>query len=50
VNHVGGSVNDAFDLAVLGRSVRAREAQLNVVGEEEGSIGSVVELSAIVTL
>jgi hypothetical protein len=23
VNHVGGNVNDAFNLAVLGRSVRA---------------------------
>jgi hypothetical protein len=48
-NHVGGDANDAFDLAVLGRSVRAREAQLNVVGEE-GARGGVVELSAIVTL
>jgi hypothetical protein len=43
-------VNDAFGPTILGRSVRAQEAQLNVVGEEEGARGGVVELSAIVTV
>jgi hypothetical protein len=32
------------------RGVGARETQLDVVGEEEGARGVVVELSAIVTL
>jgi hypothetical protein len=32
VDHVGGGANDSFGPSVLGRSVRAREAQLNVVG------------------
>jgi hypothetical protein len=31
-NH-GSGANDAFDPAVLGRDVRARETQLNAVGE-----------------
>jgi hypothetical protein len=48
-DHVGGGANDAFDPTVLGRSVRAQEAQLNAVGEE-GARGGVVELLAIVTL
>ena len=48
-DHVGCGANDSIDPAVMGRSVRAREAQLNVVGEE-GARGGVVELSAIVTL
>jgi hypothetical protein len=49
-DRVGGGVNDVFGPVVLGRSVRAREAQLNAVGEEEGTRGGVVELSAIVIL
>jgi hypothetical protein len=49
-DHVGGGANDAFGPAVLGKSVRAREMQLNVVGEEVGARGGVVKLSAIVTL
>jgi hypothetical protein len=36
-DHVGGGANDAFCSAVLGRGVRAREMQLNAVGEEEGA-------------
>jgi hypothetical protein len=49
-NHVCGGANDAFGPAVLGRGVGARERQLNVVGEEEGARGVVVELATIITL
>jgi hypothetical protein len=49
-DHVGGGANDAFGPNVLGKSVRAREMQLNVVGEEVGARGDVVKLSDIVTL
>jgi hypothetical protein len=49
-NHVGGDVNDSFGPIVLGRSVRARETQLNVVGGKERARRRVVELAAIVTL
>jgi hypothetical protein len=42
-------VNDAFCPIVLGRGVRAREAQLNVVGED-GARGVVVELATVITL
>jgi hypothetical protein len=48
-NHVGGGANDAFDPAVLGRGVGARETQLDTVGEE-GARGVVVELTTIITL
>ena len=48
-DHVGCGANDSIDPAVMGRSVRAREAQLNVVGEE-GARGGVVELAAIIRL
>jgi hypothetical protein len=34
-DHVGGGANDEFSLAVLGRGVGAREAQLNVVGKKD---------------
>jgi hypothetical protein len=43
-------VNDAFGPTVLGRGVGAQETQLDVVGEEEGARGVVVELAAIITL
>jgi hypothetical protein len=46
-DHVGCGANDSIDPAVMGRSVRAREAQLNVVGEE-GARGGVVELSTVI--
>lgn len=49
-DHVGSGANDAFAPTVLGRGVRAREGQLNVVGEEEGARGGVVELTAIIRL
>jgi hypothetical protein len=43
-------VNDAFDPAILGRGVGARETQLDTMGEEERTRGVVVELAAIMTL
>jgi hypothetical protein len=48
-DHVVGGANDAFGPIVTGRSVRAREVQLNAVGEEGATCG-VVELSTIITL
>lgn len=48
-NHVSGGANDLFGPTVLGRSVRALEAQLNAVGEK-GARDGVVELSAVITL
>jgi hypothetical protein len=49
-NHVGDGANDAFYPIVLGRGVRARETQLNDVGEEEGARGVVVEPATVITL
>jgi hypothetical protein len=49
-DHVGGGANDLFGPGILGRGVRARETQLDAMGEKEGSRGVVVELAAIVTL
>jgi hypothetical protein len=46
---VGGGANDAFCSDVLGRGVRARETQLNAVGEE-GARGVVVKLSVVIAL
>jgi hypothetical protein len=48
-DHVGGGANDAFCPVVLGRGVRARETQLNAVGEE-GARSVVVELAVVITL
>jgi hypothetical protein len=48
-DHVGGGANDAFGPIVMGGSVRAREVQLNAVGEERATCG-VVKLSSIITL
>jgi hypothetical protein len=42
-------VRDAFCSTILGRGVRARETQLNVVGEE-GARGVVLELAVVITL
>jgi hypothetical protein len=49
-NHVSGSANDLFGLAVLRISVRTRESQPNVVGEKERARGGVVELMTVITL
>jgi hypothetical protein len=35
MNHIGGGANDVFNPTILGRGVRARETQLNAVGEEK---------------
>jgi hypothetical protein len=48
-DHVGGGANDAFDPTVLGRGVRARDTQLNAVGEG-GARCIVVELAAVIRL
>jgi hypothetical protein len=42
--------NHAFGLAVLGRSVRTRHAQLNTMSEKEGTGSIVIELTPVVTL
>ena len=39
-----------FDPVVLGKGVGAQEAQLDAMGEEEGSRGGVVKLVTIITL
>jgi hypothetical protein len=49
-DHIGGGANHAFDSVVLGRSVRARETQLDAMSEKERAGGVVIELTAIVTL
>jgi hypothetical protein len=48
--HIGGGANHAFNMAVLGRSVRARETQLDAMSEKERAGGVVVKLVAVVTL
>ena len=45
-----GGVNHALSFAVLGGGIRAGHAQLDAVGEEEGTRGKVIELTTIVTL
>jgi hypothetical protein len=49
-NHIGGGANHAFGPAVLGRGVRARETQLDAMGEKERAGGVILELAAVVTL
>jgi hypothetical protein len=49
-DHIGGGANHAFDTAVLGRGVRARETHLDAMSEKERAGGVVVELAAVVTL
>jgi len=47
---VVGGANHALSLAVLRGGIRARHAQMDTVGEKEGTGGGVVELPTIVTL
>jgi hypothetical protein len=49
-NDIGGGANYAFDTAVLGRGVRARETQLDAMSEKERAGGVIVELATVVTL
>jgi hypothetical protein len=42
--------NRALSLAVLGRGIRTRHAQLDTSREEEGTRGLIVELTPVVTL
>jgi hypothetical protein len=50
MDHMSGGANHAFGSAVLGRSVGAREIQLDAMSEKERIGGMVVELAAIVTV
>lgn len=50
VHDVVGGANHALSLAILRGGIRTRHAQLDTVGEEEGTGGGVIELPAIVTL
>jgi hypothetical protein len=42
--------NHALSLAVLGRGIRTRHAELDTLREEKGTRGVVIELTPIVTL
>jgi hypothetical protein len=50
VHDIIGGVNHALDLVILRGGVGARYPKLDVVGEEEGVRGGVVELSSVVAL
>jgi hypothetical protein len=47
---VVGGANHPLSLAILGRGIRARHAQLNTVREKKGTGGGVIKLTTIVTL
>jgi hypothetical protein len=47
---VVGGANHPFSLAILGRGIWAKHAQLNTVREKEGTGGGVIKLTTIVTL
>jgi hypothetical protein len=47
---VVGGANHPLSLAILGRGVWTRHAELNTVREKEGTGGGVIELTTIVTL
>ena len=49
-HNVVHGANHALSLAVLGRSIRTRHAQLNTPREKERARGGVIELTAVVTL
>lgn len=49
-DHDGSGADNSFGLAILGRGVRAREMQVNVVGEEQGARGEVVKLATVIGL
>jgi hypothetical protein len=49
-DHTGGGANHAFDPAILGRGVRARETQLDAMSEKERAGGVIVELASVFTL
>ena len=49
-HNVVRGANHALSLAVLGRSIRTRHAQLNTPREKERARGGVIELTAVVTL
>jgi hypothetical protein len=50
-DHICGGANHVFGPAVLGRSVRAREMQLDAaMSEKEREGGVIIELAAVVTL
>jgi hypothetical protein len=48
--HIICGANQPLSLAVLGRSVRTREEQLNTVGEDEGPGDVVIELALVASL
>jgi hypothetical protein len=49
-HNVVRGANYALSLAILGRSIRIRHAQLNTPREKEGARGGVIELTSVVTL
>jgi hypothetical protein len=49
-DHVGGGLDNPFDLAILRGSVGTRELQLNTMGKKEGARGRVVKLAAVIAL